>query len=155
MNTEQNTARQAPTTPEQRRREMALEFAEAVAAQGFDVRLATERTATGRRTATWGIFSEAHDGDGGRVCYFQADGLAPGVSVNGCYAASRQSGTGWRIQEWLSPSDVTRAAVVGWLTACAPWWANSAPVYLTREQYLKDAAWMTWEKIEGPCGPVV
>lgn len=145
-----NTETTQPMTPQQSRCAVALEFAEAVAALGFEVRISTEKTANGPVPSTWGMISDA---DGDRVCYFQAEEFNGGVSVSGCYRASKKSGTGWRIRDGVAVENVTRAAVIGWLTANAPAWANPNPVYLTRDEYLRDTSWVDWVQIEGSAPP--
>ena len=58
------------------------------------------------------------------------------VAFSGNYAPSRESGTGWRIDDQCT--DVTRQQAEAYIGACAPLWTrNTSPRYTTPEQYLK------------------
>lgn len=114
----------------------AKETAHNLKSKGFRVWLA--------KSGTYGIFS---DENGQRVVYFQED-LA-GTSFTGCYKPNPEGGSGWGIVSNISAAKHTREQLENILYATAPSWAmrNSAPQYLTVEQYLKNNTHSNYQEV--------
>ena len=106
-------------------REAARTFADLAKQAGFRVFLA-ER-------GTYGYITDA---DGARVVGFQAE--FGSIKVSGQYRASRESGTGWIIEDDTSPTSANRDNLTKWLNMPAPAWANRKPIYVTEAEY-RDA----------------
>src|SRR5690606_16005518 len=93
------------------------EFTDAALNEGFEVWLA--------KSETHGFYT---DETGRRVVSFHC-GLGSQVEFSGNYAASRESGTGWRMEPM---SEYTREKMTIWLYANAPHWTrNKNPKYTT------------------------
>lgn len=57
------------------------------------------------------------------------------VDFSGNYKPSRTGGTGWQIA--TEQSDITAEQAHAYITADAPRWANTNPIYTTPEQHLE------------------
>ena len=100
-------------------REHALDFARAVAAQGFAVYLA--------QRGNYGFYT-----DGKRVVSFSLELFGGGVRLTGNYRPGKNTGTGWHIRDGATPTHAAAA-----LASNAPRKFNPSPVYTTPEEHLQ------------------
>ena len=103
-------------------KEIVREFTAACLKEGFDVYLA--------KSETHGFYT---DETGERAVSFQV-ALSGGIDLSGNYAASRESGTGWRL---LDIPNYSKQNLKAWLYTRAPGWANKNPKYTGRDAQLK------------------
>ena len=107
-------------------RQIAADFAAKALEAGFEVWLAD--------SGTYGFYT---DDAGKRVVSFGA--RFDGINLGGNYAASRESGTGWQMEDLISPDFATPKRLRNWLDANAPHWTkNHNPRYTTREDQLRE-----------------